>query len=324
MLLLPTLRLALLGSLLGATTVLAAAPAGLQVAGDNADRWVMDNADFVLAINVKQLAASAVMTKGGNDAIKGLIQAEPKVAAVIEATGLDLTKDIDSLLFSGSVGTKDTKGVVIIRGRFDPEKAAEAVKKKADSAEIVKEGTQSMMKIKVMDHNAFAAFIDKNTVVITESKEATAAWCKAGGKNESKLSAAMKSALGNFKGTETLTFSMVLNDDLRKMLGKIPQIAVAGSKLQTVTASLSVSDQAELKVVANASDAKAAKQLQSAVTVLKGLGEVMISADENLGAAIGEVFNEVKITQDDKNVHVSLKVDKALLEKAEKAGKKKD
>lgn len=312
--------LALTLAWVGAT---AAPPAGLKGAGDDADKWVMDNADFVLAINVKQLAGSAVMTKGGGDAVKTLLQAEPRIAAVLEATGLDLGKDIDAVLFSGSVGTKDTRGVVIIKGRFDPDKAIEAVKKKAESVEVFQEGRVSMLKMKVQEHNAFAAFADKNTVVITQSKEATATWCKSGGKTDAKMSAALKSAVNGFKGTESLTFAMVLNDDLRKVLAKVPQIAVAGAKLQTVTASLNVTDQAELKVVANTSDAKAAKQLQGAVAVLKGLGEVMISADENLGPAISEVLNEIKITQDDKNVHINLKVDKALMEKAEKATKKK-
>src|SRR5262245_37235353 len=59
----------------------AAPPAGLKGAGNDADKWLMDNADFVLTVNVKQLAGSTIMTRGGAEAVKAVIEAEPKVAA---------------------------------------------------------------------------------------------------------------------------------------------------------------------------------------------------------------------------------------------------
>src|SRR4051812_737183 len=230
--------IALTALALAAGAATAAAPAGLKGAGADADKWVMDNADFVLTLNVKQLAASDVITKGGADALKALLQADPKVSAAFESAGVDPLKDVDSVLFSGSIGTKaaEAKGIVVVKGRFDPDKAFEAAKKKADKVEVLKEGTVPMMKMKIQDHDAFAAFIGKSTLVVTQSKEATAALVKNGGKGESKMTAAMKTALGTFKGTETLTFAMVLTDDARAMIKRVPQLAVAAPKLQTITA----------------------------------------------------------------------------------------
>src|SRR5262245_15531366 len=123
-----------------ASATFAAVPAGLKGAGADADKWVMDNADFVLTINVKQLAGSAVMTKdGGKDFLKELVKAEPKAEAALEAMGVNPLTDIDSILFSGSVGSKvsDAKGAVVLKGRFDPEKALETIKSKAKQAEVV-------------------------------------------------------------------------------------------------------------------------------------------------------------------------------------------
>jgi hypothetical protein len=302
----------------GAAT--AAPPAGLKGGGADADKWVMDNADFILTLNVKQLAASDVITKGGAETIKELVKSEPKVNGIFEAAGIDPFKDVDSVLFSGSIGNKaaDAKGIVVVKGRFDPDKAFEAAKKKADKVEVLKEDNVSMMKMKIQDHDAFAAFIGKSTLVITQSKEATAALVKNGGKNESKMTTAMKTALGTFKGTETLTFAMVLTDDARAMIKRVPQLAIAAPKMQTITAALNVTSQADLKVVAATSDAKAAAQLKGAANLLKGLGEVMLEADETYGPVISGVLNEVKISTDGNNVHLTLTVDKALLEKANK------
>src|SRR5260370_42122283 len=120
-------------------TASAAMPAGLKGAGSDADKWVMDNADFVVVINVKQLAASDVMTKGGADAVKALVKAEPKVSGVFEAAGVDPFKDVDSVLFSGSVGTKasDARGIVVVKRRFDPAQAFAAAKTKADPVAVL-------------------------------------------------------------------------------------------------------------------------------------------------------------------------------------------
>jgi len=315
-----TFVIALTALALAAGAATAAPPAGLKGAGADADKWVMDNADFVLTLNVKQLAASDVITKGGAAALKALLQAEPKVSAAFESAGVDPLKDVDSVLFSGSIGTKaaEAKGIVVVKGRFDPDKAFEAAKKKADKVEVLKENGVPMMKMKVQDHDAFAAFIGKAALVITQSKEATASLVKNGGKSESKMTAAMKTALGTFKGTETVTFAMALTDDARAMIKRVPQLAVAAPKLQTITAGLSVTDQADLKVVVATSDAKAAAQLKSAANLLKGLGEVMLEADDVYGPAISGVLNEMKISTDGNNVHLTLTVDKAVLEKANK------
>src|SRR3954453_5329950 len=192
-----SLAIALTALALSCGAAAAAPPAGLKGAGSDADKWVMDNADFVVAVNVKQLAASEVMTKGGADTLAELVKAEPKVANVFEAAGIDPLKDVDSVLFSGSIGSKasEAKGVVVVKGRFDPDKAFAAAKKKSDKVEVLEEDGVPMMKMKVQGHDAYAAFIGKTTLVITETKKTTAAWVKNGGKSESKMTAAMKAVL---------------------------------------------------------------------------------------------------------------------------------
>jgi len=296
----------------------AAPPSGLKGAGPDADKWVMDNADFVVALNVKQLVASKLLTGDGRDAVKALLEAEPKVAAALKTANVDVFEDVDSLLFSGSVGTKasDAKGVVIVKGRFDADKAFENAKKKADKVEILTADGVQMLKLEVQGHPAFAAFSGKTTLVVTQSKESTAAWAKNGGKTEAKMSPALKAALGSFKGTESMTFAMALTDDARAMIRRVPQLAVAAPKMQTITASLDVTDQVKLEVVAATSDARAAVQLKNAAGLLKGLGEVMFEADESFGPVIGAVLNEMKITTEGNSVVLRLTVDKAMLEKA--------
>jgi hypothetical protein len=304
-------------------TASAAPPSGLRAAGERADTWVVDDADFVLVVNVKQLAAAELMKKDGMKAFNDTIKHCEQAQALIDATGLKPFEDIDSILVSGLLGPKaaNARGVMVVHGRFDPVKAVAVARKKSE-VEVLKGGTTDMIKLKVMDQNAYAAFLDKSTLVVTQSQETTTEWIKSGGKKAARMSPSLKTALGSFKGTESVTFALVVNDELKKLVGKVPQLAVAGPKLQTLTARVTVGEAAELEVVASTSDDKATRKLQDAVSVLKGVAEVMLQADDGpLGKAAGDLVEQVKVTRDKDGVHVNFKLTREQIDKVGKAGK---
>jgi hypothetical protein len=303
------------------------APAGaapllaMKDVGDDADKWVVDDADFVLVFNMKQLAGSELMKKGGIESINGLVKTNEQAQALIEATGLDPFKDIDSILVSGTLNIKgaDARGLVVVKGRFDPSKALAVARKKKD-VEVLTGGAAPIIKLKVHDHNLFGAFANKTTLVVTLSKDATADWVKTGGKKQARVGKTLRSALGGFKGSESLSFALVVTDDLKERLGKVPQLAVAGPKLQTLTASFTITDSAEVKIVGATSDEKAARQLQNAISVLKGVAEVMLQGqDDALGKKLGDVLDEVKVTSDKSGVQISCKLSKDKINKLNKA-----
>ena len=96
----------------------------------------------------------------------------------------------------------------------------------------------------------------------------------------------------------------------------MPQLAVAGRKLQTVTASLSVTDNlVALEVVGSTPDQRANRQLQTAITGLKGVAEVMLQADESaFNKKAAELLEQVKISSDRTGVHITCKLRKSQLD----------
>lgn len=294
-----------------------------RAVGNDADKWIVDDADFVLVFNMKQLAGSELMKKGGAEAITGLVKTHDQAQAILDATGLQPFKDIDGILVSGTLGarTADARGLVVVKGRFDPDKAVGVARKK-DGVEVVKDGETDVIKLKVQDQNVYGAFVDRTTLVVSLSQESTVHWVKNGGKKQARLGATLRSALGNFKGSESLTFALVLTEDLKKRISKVPQLAVAGPKLETLTASLTVTDAAELNLVGGTSDPKAARQLQNSLGVLKRVAEVMVQGEDSpFGKTVGEVLDEVKISSDKDGVHISCKLSKDKLEKLTKSEK---
>src|SRR5262249_39603493 len=58
------------------------------------DKYLLDDTDAVLTVNVKQITASPVYTKNFQKQVEGLLKMEP-VANVLKGTGVDPLKDIE-------------------------------------------------------------------------------------------------------------------------------------------------------------------------------------------------------------------------------------
>lgn len=294
-----------------------------QGLGDDADKWLISEPDFVMTLSIKQMLGSAIF-KDNLPALKNMITADESVKTLLETAGLDPFKDIDSILLSGSGNSaKDAKGLLVIKGRFDPDKVHAAVKKaaqgKGGNIELVKEGDKQLVAIKMQDQTFYAGFASKSVIVLTLSKESTLDAIKNGGTKTAKIGTEMKTALNKFTGKESLTFAMVVNDELKKRLETVqpPQIGKAAAKLQTLTASLTITDEVDFNVTGNTTEAKAAKQLSGGLSLLKAAAG---GFTEDLPPIVGKVVDEIKIGAEKDSVVISLKLTKAMIEEARKQG----
>jgi hypothetical protein len=292
---------------------------GTKGAGDDADKWLLSDAEVVMTINFKQMTGSAIM-KANLPMLKELIKNHEQVKTLLEATGLDPFKDVDSILISGSGTQKDAKALVVVKGRFDTDKIHAALKKEADKkgdVELVTEGGKQLYQLKAQDHTMYAGFASKSVMVLTQSKESTVDAIKNGGQKVAKVGKEMKAALNKFTGKETLTLAMVVNDEMKKQLEKAPQVGRSAAKLQTLTASLTVTDSVSLNVTGNTSEAKAADQLSRGLTLLKVAAG---AATDDLPPVVTDILDAIKISAEKQSVIVALKITKDMIDKAAKLG----
>jgi hypothetical protein len=305
------------------TAPVSAAPLiGIKGGGDDAEKWLVDNPELVMTFSIKQMTESALL-KANLPMLKELIKNNEEAKKVLEETGIDPFKDVESVLVSGSGNSaQDAKLLTVVRGKFDTDKIhatlKKAAEKKESELELVKEGQVQLYQFKKDDKVLVAGFASKSVLVITNSKEATADAIKNGGKNAAKMSKEMKAALGKFTGKETLTVAVVVNEELKKLIEKAPRLGEAGAKLQTLTASLTVTDGVALNVTGNTSEKKAAKQLAGGLQLLKAIGQGAVQGMEDLPPVLGEILEAVKIAAEQDSVTVDLKVTKAMIEKATK------
>jgi len=316
-----SLALAFLGLVMVSSVIAAPLPEPKGVTADDT-KWLLSDAEVFVKFNIKQMMTADLMTKGGTAQLKEALKKDERLKEILEAADIDLTKDVDSIMASASgASAKDGKALVVIRGTFNQTKVNDAIKKAAEKNEklkLVTEGTTQLYEVQAQDHSMYAAFANKNTIVMTQSKEATIDTVKNGGKKAATISKAMESALARFTGKESIALAMVVNDDLKGMLGKIPNVGAAVAKIKTMNASITLSDAVALNLAGYTGEAKSAKQIANVLDAFKALGAGM----EELPAFVGDILNAVSITSTEEAVKIDLKVTKEMIEKAAKSGGK--
>lgn len=295
-----------------------AAPVPLpKISGGDADRWLLDDAEAILVLNAKQMMASDLMKKGGAAGVKDLVKSVEQIKDVVEATGLDVTKDIDSLVGSAVTG-KAPKTLVVVKGSFDVDKVSGALKKKAEK--VLTEGNYTVYQVKLQDTPMFGIVADKNTIVLAHSKELAADRAKNGGKKAAKLSKDMKTALSKFTGKESLVLIILVTEDLKKQFAKLPaEVSNQINKLQTLTASLTISDSLALHISGVTGDAKSARQIAARLDLLKATAAALIATQEDLPAGVNEILKAIKIDSTKESADITLKLTKEQIEKLGKS-----
>src|SRR5215469_136225 len=126
------LAVALLASALPA----AAAPA--PAARPDLSRFLIDDTDFVLVVNVKQILASPAFTRNYQKDVEGLLQSDI-VKPWLEGTGFDPLKDVERLIVVMGRSCHPTENdtahgpLLFLQGRFDPDKLRAKADKLAES-----------------------------------------------------------------------------------------------------------------------------------------------------------------------------------------------
>jgi len=121
---------------------LSAAPIpGVKAGGEDGDKWLLDDAEIVMVLNFKALYDSKLMKDGYTKMLQDKLKDDPKAKEFQEKTGLDITKDVDSVIISAGGTSKETaKGRIVFKGNFDVEKLSKSIKS-SDKVTASKEGT---------------------------------------------------------------------------------------------------------------------------------------------------------------------------------------
>jgi len=302
----------------------ALAVAALALAGSaravEADALVPEDAEALISVNVRQLLDSPLVQKYALEQLRTQLKQNNEAAKAFQALGLDPFKDVDSIVLTKGAGGNE-KILVVVRGRFDLDKIQKAAsdfsEKNPGKLKVSKEKDLQVYEMKGEGNPAYAAFANKNTLIVTPKRETTVK-AVSSGEERGTLNKEMKTTLGHVRGTPSVWFAALVTEEMRKGMKNNPQAAGLAPKLESITGSINISDDVKLAVRVHTTDAKAAAQVKQTITQLKPLLALLAQNNEELAPMLNELLDNLKISAEKNTTSVTLDISQQMIEKASK------
>jgi len=307
-------------------TVLIAGSVTATASAAEPDKLLPATTEGVLQINVRQILDSDIAKKYALEQLKQVLDGQD-AKKVLADLGLDPLKDIEQVVvgFSGS-GKADAKALIILHGKFTPDKlylAAEAqAKKDPDKFSMTKEGNTIFFKFQPDngDSSFFGTVVDEKTVIAASDK---------------KL---ITNALAAAKNNQAASLNKDLSALLRKMddkasiyaagivKGKFDELQIPGGgqlpvdlsafqnllpKIETMAVSVNVKADVFIEMTLGMKDDDSAGDFRSAfddlLKQIKPLAQIF-GAAEPRAKPLGDILGTIKSTTRNKDVVITGKV----------------
>lgn len=256
------------------------------------DKYLPNDTDAVVAINVQQILASPLVKTHYAASLPELFKSNDDVQKALKTVGLDPLKDIDQIIFANGEGLyRLTKGVEkgktvygstggyfgLIKGKFDVAKFkayGEQLAQQKDSilARTHKAGTGTLYELD-LGRPLFVGILDSTTIAVSNRLEPVVeAMEKATGKRKTALKyKELVPALAKIDGKKSVGIAVIasagfgLDADLKKIGGKVVEIPVKQTMSQdgidSISGSIQVTDGITGDVIVAVRGAAAAKDV---------------------------------------------------------------
>jgi hypothetical protein len=308
------------------------------------DKYLLDDTDGVLTLNVKQIAGSALFKKHYQDMVQKYFKGNSELPKQLKGLGIDPLKDIDSLLLvhgesshrlPEKAGAPGTGGMFfVLHGRFDAAKVRTRVAQLAkdkDYKGLVKTQKVAAGVVYVLDlqQPLYVALPDKNTIVASPFLDhVTDALDKGTGKKKTSLKfkdvqelidkADAKQGLW-LVGTGRMAygFDTVVAKGTKKIEKVTKQTLLSGAGLEKVTGGILVSDGVKSAFTFVAKDAASAKEVGTSLQQdLNELVEKVFqkAIKEKPFGPLREYLRSLDVNTKDKTVTIENEVDAKVFE----------
>ncbi len=321
------------GTRLGLAVLLASALAAPARAGD-VDRYLPEDTEVVVAVNVRQLLDSPLVQKHALTLAREALRSVDMVEDVLKDLGFDPFKDLDRLVAASPGGKTDTdRGLLVARGKFDrarfKAKAEEVVKTYGDILKIrkVPDGTGGHHLVYEVNHPEaptpfYVALAGDNTLLASPAKDYVVDALEKIGKTDKPAlkDRDLQALLEKVDDRQTVSVAAVSAALKERMLaaasylgGDEKDVAEVLDKITAIGGGLTLGEDVKVEVVVstrNAADAKrfrdsADRGLKLALAALAALSQ----GEKNEGLELAlEVVKSLKVTAKDRTIVIKGRV----------------
>lgn len=237
-----------------------------------ADPYLPDDTEAVLAVNVRQILDSPLVKKFALEKIKEALKESDEVQKVLEELGFDPLKDLENI--TNAMGSDPEMPLLIVHGRFNLAKfharGEEAAKDNGDVLKIHKVGDgdkQIVYEVTIPDigQTVFVALPSKTTLVVSPAKEHVVdALAKGAGKKKTMLkSKELQDLLAKVDAKQSLW--AVVGSSLAKNTFGLGGAREALEQITTVTGGATVADGVKAEFTIATKSADAAEQIAKTI-----------------------------------------------------------
>jgi hypothetical protein len=257
------------------------------------NKYLPDDTDFVLVLNVKQILGSPLVQKHALDELKAMIKGNSEATKHLEALGFDPFKDLNTVTMAVSIGKGEPKGLMIAQGSFDVAKferqAEELAKDKPTTLKILTEGKHKIYEMKTEQQPAFISFVEPQTIVASNDKQYVLDALGKGGK-QANIKREVRELIEKADVNQSLWFAVTGSSLLNSDGANNPDVKKIFEKLESVKGSITLTRDAKMVIEFATKGADAAKELsemlQGYLDQAKGLLAALAGDKKELAAAV--------------------------------------
>jgi hypothetical protein len=291
------------------------------------DRFLPDDTDIVIAVNVRQILDSPLVQKYGLEWLRNFVREKADVQKTLESLGFDPFKDLHTLTV-GMPGVADSeRAFCVLHGRFDLAKfravATDVAKEKAEYLKIHRVGGETLYEVREQflgdGKPIFVGLVDASTLVACCAKEPILdAFAKAAGKKASSPKKELKQLVAKADGNQSIWLVAPGSPLAGSELTADEKTKKSLEKIEAVIAGLTVTGGIKVDVAVTAKTADAAQELASEINEglnqAKGLLAVLVGNNAKLSGLV-EVLGSVRSTTTGTSTSLSLEVPAAVIDK---------
>lgn len=284
------------------------------------DRYLPRDARFVVTVNVRQAVDSAVFKKYGQPPIKGAINANKELSKLLNGLNFDPLNDVKSIVVAGPGDPQ--KLLTIIRGKFDLENIenlTDAIAQNSEALKITIDSTVRVYQFKSDDLTGYAAFVDPDTLVLSNQREyiAQSIFLANDKKKDLKYDKGLLGMLAKADGKKSIWMVGYIPDEAKQKLAENPLAANMARKLSTFAGGIQFGEGIQSEIQLHA-DPRTAEELRVLLDNARGL--ILLAARENkdMRELLDQLFTGTRIGKVKTGVNISTRLSGDFIDKAMK------
>jgi hypothetical protein len=308
------------------------------------NKYLPDDTEFVLRVNVKDLLETEIVKKNALEPIKAGLRENLQLGLIFETLNFDPLKDLQTITLAGKDlganlpmgggnggGARPRVGEVfaVIHGAFDLDKfhktLADAAKENPAKLAISDYSGFKVYEGKENENPVFVAFLDKTTAVASNKKNrVTEAIDVSTGKRKANPSRTLVNMLAKVSESQAVIMALPLPKNARESMMRNPQTMMIAEKLEGMTGSVAAGKDATAEIHLHTTDAQFAMQFRQQIEALKLLAAGAIMGQGFPGGdMLAELVENMKTNADGKVVALKLSLTQEMIDKAKKGDKDK-